>query len=209
MRAVALIRGFAGPITDEASERVDQLLSETVPTDAIFAALDPTCASEDLPDQFALVCCAVMGRDLTDTVLATLSREANFIPLLVRTASTVQSDIKKIVVNVVMHLPNLRTEEICDLLAEGCIAILAEVIEELSLPDASEYVHAVASMLSCIDRGGLPLEKIVAAVVTLGLPDKLCQMQDCEWTTRDEDQANIQVITEWLNQSTAILANNT
>jgi hypothetical protein len=49
-KAFALIRGFARPITDEASETVDRLISETVPTDAIAAALDPICASEDLPD---------------------------------------------------------------------------------------------------------------------------------------------------------------
>jgi hypothetical protein len=133
MRALALIRGFAGPITDEASERVDQLLSETVPTDSIVAALDPTCASEDLPDQFALMCRVVMESDRTDIVLATLFRAAHFIPLLVRTAPKVHSHIKKTAVNVVMHhLPNLRPEEICDLLAEGFIEILAEVIDELS-----------------------------------------------------------------------------
>jgi hypothetical protein len=46
----------------------------------------------------------------------------------------------------------------------------------------------------------ISLEETIAAVVTLELPDKLAQMQDCEWPTRENDQAKIQVITEWLNQ---------
>jgi hypothetical protein len=201
MKALAFIRGFAGPVTDDPSDIVDQLLSQTVPTDAIVAALDPTYASKDVPDQFVLMCCAVMKTDLTDTRLATLLREANFIPLLVRTASRVQSDVKKTAVHFLMqHLPSLPTNEICDLLAEGLIEILAEIMDELSLPDASDHVDAVAHMLSCFDRGGLPVEKIVAAVATLKLPDKLSQMQDCEWPTREKDYANIQVIVEWLDQ---------